>query len=104
MRRQALICINGQPAGCLTLYALDRYEITYDPGYAGPAISLILPVRSEPYVFEAFPPFFEGLLPEGGQLEGLLRQAKVDRDDYFSQLIHVGQDLVGAVTVREIVT
>jgi hypothetical protein len=28
----------------------------------------------------------------------LLKQAKLDRDDYFGQLITVGEDLVGAVT------
>lgn len=32
-------------------------------------------------------------------LDALLRNAKIDRDDPFSQLLAVGQDLVGAVTV-----
>ena len=44
--------------------------------------------------------FFEGLLPEGIMLEGLLRYAKIDKNDYFSQLIQVGHDLVGNVTVE----
>jgi serine/threonine-protein kinase HipA len=52
------------------------------------------------YEFKTFPPFFDGLLPEGAQLEGLLRLKKLDRSDYFGQLISVGQDLVGAVTVE----
>ena len=34
-------------------------------------------------------------------LDGLLRQRKIDKDDYFSQLLAVGKDLVGAVTVEE---
>jgi serine/threonine-protein kinase HipA len=33
-------------------------------------------------------------------LEGLLRIAKIDQKDYFSQLIATGNDLVGAVTVK----
>ncbi|MBB5347525.1 HipA-like protein [Desulfoprunum benzoelyticum] len=37
------------------------------------------------------------------QLEGLLKQRKIDRDDKFSQLVAVGTDTVGAVTVAEII-
>jgi serine/threonine-protein kinase HipA len=40
-------------------------------------------------------------LPEGLLLEGLLRQRKIDKFEYLKQLIAVGNDLVGAVTVRE---
>jgi serine/threonine-protein kinase HipA len=39
-------------------------------------------------------------LPEGVMLEGLLRIVKIDKKDYFSQLIATGNDLVGAVTVK----
>jgi serine/threonine-protein kinase HipA len=79
----------------------NSYEITYFPGYTGEPLSLTLPVSSEPYYFNQFPPFLDGLLPEGLALEALLRKAKLDRDDYFGQLLCVGQDLVGAITVRE---
>ena len=60
-----------------------------------------MPVREEPYRFNEFPPFFDGLLPEGFQLEALLRQKKLDRDDKFGQLLIVGADTVGAVTIKE---
>lgn len=53
-----------------------------------------MPVRPAAYVYEQFPPFFEGLLPEGPQLEALLRNAKVD-----ANVFQVGADLVGSVTV-----
>jgi serine/threonine-protein kinase HipA len=53
-------------------------------------------------VFDTFPPFFEGLLPEGMMLEGLLRRLKIDRNDFFAQLAATGEDLVGAVTFRMI--
>jgi serine/threonine-protein kinase HipA len=49
-----------------------------------------------------YSPFFDGLLPEGVQLEGLLKIKKIDRKDYLSQLIAVGADMVGVVTVKEI--
>ena len=57
-------------------------------------------MRKEVYRFKAFPSFFEGLLPEGPQLDALLRKAKLDKKDYFGQLLQVGNDLVGSVTVH----
>ena len=59
-----------------------------------------MPFQTSPYEFDRFPPFFEGLLPEGMMLEALLRQTKIDRHDLMSQIIAVGGDLVGNVTVE----
>ena len=73
----------------------------YEKGYDGPPISLTMPIQDAPYHFTTFPPFFDGLLPEGFQLEGLLRQKKIDRDDKFGQLLAIGADTVGAVIVIE---
>jgi serine/threonine-protein kinase HipA len=50
--------------------------------------------------FPDFPAPFEGLLPEGGQLEALLRIRKLDRQDLFGQLLAVGQDVVGSLRVE----
>ena len=61
-----------------------------------------MPLSQREYEFESFPPFFDGLLPEGYQLEGLLKIGKIDRNDFFTQLISVGDDLVGNVTVKEV--
>lgn len=77
------------------------FRFTYDPAYTGPPVSLTAPVRPEPYEYDTFPPFLEGLLPEGYNLEALLRALKIDRQDLFSQLVEVGKDMVGAVTVME---
>lgn len=99
--RKALIYQQGIPAGYLTENE-HRYEFNYLPDYSGTPISLTLPVSREPYIFDEFPPFFDGLLPEGYQLESLLRRLKIDRTDSFSQLIAVGADLVGSVTVEEV--
>jgi serine/threonine-protein kinase HipA len=78
-----------------------KYCFTYSPEYAGPPISLAMPVRNEVFEFDRFPPFFDGLLPEGFQLEALLRHKKLDRNNCFDQLLLVGSDTVGAVTVHE---
>src|SRR5258707_6212862 len=87
-----------------TLEEIDRshYRFIYAPGYAGEPVSLALPVRELPYEFDKFPPLFEGLLPEGLQLEALLRRYKVDKRDMFQQLMIVGEDVVGSITIREV--
>ena len=91
--------MHGRRAGTLAEHA-DGYSFAYDDTYDGPPVSLTMPVRAEPYRSPTFPPFFDGLLPEGWQLEALLRSAKLDRSDRLGQLVTVGADMVGAVTVR----
>ncbi|MGO9482358.1 MAG: HipA N-terminal domain-containing protein [Candidatus Kryptoniota bacterium] len=77
-----------------------KYLYQYDDKYDGTPVSLTMPLSRKIYEYDNFPPFFEGLLPEGMQLEALLRQTKTDRNDLFSQLAIVGHDLVGSVTVQ----
>ena len=101
--RKAEIRVNDIRAGILQeSEPAKKYLFSYDTNYTGPPISLTMPVREMGYEFEGFPPFFDGLLPEGFQLEGLLRIKKIDGDDFFAQLIAVGEDMVGAVTVKEL--
>jgi len=80
-----------------------RYRFEYRDEYGGPPISVTMPVEQQVYRFDRFPPFFEGLLPEGINLEMLLRSQKIDRNDAFAQLVAVGADTVGAVTVVEVI-
>lgn len=101
--RKLLIKYQGIPCGILT--ELDNgkgYQFCYLPDYHGPKISLTLPLQALPYTFTAFPAFFDGLLPEGIQLEALLRQRKIDQHDYMAQLAIVGEDLIGAVTAHRL--
>ena len=101
--RSARIFFHGEFAGVLEEIEYGkRYRFRYSDGYSGAAISHTMPVEKREYRFDRFPPFFDGLLPEGVMLEGLLRQEKIDRNDLFGQLLAVGQDLVGAVTVEEV--
>jgi serine/threonine-protein kinase HipA len=97
--RKALIKIHNSRAGILEENQA-HYIFQYDLDYDGPPVSLTMPVRAGAYEYESFPPFFDGLLPEGIQLEGLLKIYKIDKIDYFSQLLVTGLDLVGAVTVE----
>jgi serine/threonine-protein kinase HipA len=102
--RKAKIFVRGIEAGTLTeLMQGKEYVFEYLNEYEGIEISRTIPTNVRVYRFDKFPPFFEGLLPEGIQLEGLLKIKKIDRNDHFSQLIAVGDDMVGVVTVKEIV-
>ena len=98
--RRATVFVAGEPAGLLEEHEASRFVFRYFDDYDGPAVSLTMPTSSYTISFDRFPPFFEGLLPEGEMLEGLLRQRKIDRNDLFGQLLAVGEDVVGAVTVR----
>ncbi len=80
----------------------EEYVFVYHKNYLGEPISLTMPVKEKLFNSKNIFPFFEGLLPEGPQLESLLRIMKIDRDDLFGQLIAVGQDTVGAVTIKEL--
>ena len=101
--RKAKVYMHKELAGYLTeMERNKKYRFSYDENYQGEPISLTMPVGFKEFTFNSFPPFFDGLLPEGIQLDGLLRIKKIDKEDYFSQLIATGADLVGAVTVEEI--
>ena len=100
--RKASVSVNGIKAGILQELQGGAYQFTYLDEYLGAPVSLTMPITKRVYHFESFPPFFEGLLPEGMMLEALLRKYKIDRNDYFGQIIMVGQDVVGAVTVEEL--
>ena len=101
--RKANVFVKGVNAGTLTeLKQGKEYVFEYIDGYNGLDVSRTMPKNSKGYKFDKFPTFFDGLLPEGIQLEGLLKIKKIDKNDYFSQLIAVGEDMVGVVTVKEI--
>ncbi|MCB0732540.1 MAG: HipA N-terminal domain-containing protein [Ignavibacteriae bacterium] len=97
--KKAKIYNFGKFAGILSKIEFG-YEFEYDEEYSNEPISLSMPIQHKKYSYKNFPPFFDGLLPEGNQLDALLRQTKIDRNDYLSQLIKIGQDLVGSVTVE----
>jgi serine/threonine-protein kinase HipA len=99
--KKAHVLVNGVSAGELQEIERNKqYQFVYERNYKGPSVSLEMPTSQLIYTFDRFPPFFEGLLPEGMMLEALLRQTKLDRNDFLSQIIAVGKDLVGNVTIE----
>jgi len=101
--RKARVFVKGIEAGILVeITGGKEYIFQYHNDFSGLEISRTMPINQKVYTFNRFPPFFDGLLPEGVQLEGLLKIKKIDRNDSFSQLLAVGEDMVGVITVKEI--
>ena len=102
--KSAKIFVSGLEAGILNELDFGKsYRFEYLSSYSGTPVSLTMPLSQLIYEYDSFPPFFDGLLPEGYQLDGLLKFGKIDRNDLFSQLMAVGDDLVGNVTVKEMI-
>lgn len=100
--KRAEVYQQGKLAGMLEELEGARWRFAYAERYVGRPVSLTMPVAGRVYEFDGFPSVFEGLLPEGTQLEAMLRRYKLDRRDFFGQLVLTGQDLVGSLTVKEV--
>jgi serine/threonine-protein kinase HipA len=100
--RQAKVFKTGAPAGVLQELEDRTFRFEYLPEYQGRPVSLSMPIQQREWRFDQFPPFFDGLLPEGLQLQSLLKIRKLDRSDFFGQLLAVGQDLIGDVTLESL--
>ena len=98
--RKAIVYVHSDRAGVLTEDSPTEYYFEYDDNYKGDSVSLTMPTSQRKYSYNSFPPFFDGLLPEGFMLEGLLKNTNINPYDYFSQLLAVGGNLVGAVIVK----
>ena len=64
MAREIEVWLYDEAAGILSELE-NKYEFSYFTGYAGPALSISMPVRTEPYISQDLHPFFKGLAPEG---------------------------------------
>jgi len=96
----ARIYQQSQLAGLLEEQDDGSYRFTYDPAFYGEPVSLTMPISLRVWDFSRFPAPFEGLLPEGVQLDALLRLRKLDRNDLFGQLLAVGRDVVGSLQIE----
>ncbi len=100
--KKALIYYDGAKAGVLQKNAAG-YVFEYDRAYvAAPGakpISLAMPLNKVRFESENLFPFFEGLLPEGWLLNITSRALKIDKDDKFELLLHIGKDTIGAISI-----
>ena len=98
--KSAHIFQKNQLAGLLEARDDGSYRFIYKVGYRGEPVSLTMPTSQPMWEFQSFPALFEGLLPEGAQLDALLRIRKLDKHDLFGQLLAVGQDVVGSLRIE----
>ena len=82
----------------------EGYIFVYDKEYLKRedkvAVSLTLPLRSEPYETTILFPFFDGLIPEGWLLSVVSRNWKIDQKDRFGLLLAACRDCIGDVCIR----
>jgi serine/threonine-protein kinase HipA len=100
LMKLARIYQQEQLAGILEAREDGTYRFAYDNAFRGEPVSLTMPTSQRVWEFPHFPAPFEGLLPEGFQLDALLRLRKLDRSDLFSQLLAVGRDVVGSLRIE----
>jgi len=103
MANSALVYYMDKKAGLLKKTE-DGYEFKYDLSYLNDVdakpISLTMPLTQKKYFSDCLFPFFENLLPEGFLLDMTVAKLKIDKNDKFNILLHVGKDTVGAVSIE----
>ena len=100
--RRGEVFVQGRYAGMVE-ETEDGYSFSYDSGYLeanGPAVSLTIPLREEPFFSETLFPFFDGLIPEGWLLSVVTRNWKLDPEDRFGLLLVSCEDSIGDVSVK----
>lgn len=101
--REAWVFFHDKQAGVLRKTG-DGYEFSYDKNYlvdpSAQALSVNLPLQSEPFLSPLLFPFFEGLLREGWLLDLTSVALQLDKRDKFGLLLHSGENAIGAVSIR----
>jgi len=102
MNRVGKVSLSGQLVGYLQESGRET-RFTYTSEWlARPdavPVSLTLPLRAEPYVYDGLHPFFDNLLPEGWFLRMASMKLKISMQDSFGMLLATCGDCVGNVEV-----
>ena len=100
---KAVVFYNNKKAGILSKRE-DIFEFEYSSDYINnpdsKPVSKTMPLSQKNFFSERLFPFFENLLPEGTLLEMTIAKLKIDKNNKFRLLLHVGEDTVGAITVK----
>lgn len=102
MKRKANVFMFDRLAGTLSQNG-EQYIFLYEPNYSGIPVSLSLPLRDEPYIYNGrLHPYFESLAPEGWLRAIYSEQQHIDIQDSFGFLLENGEDLIGAIQIRPV--
>ncbi len=106
MNRKAFVYVNDAIAGTLSETAEGEYQFQYHSLYLQDAhslaVSLTLPKREAVYTSRILFPFFDGLIPEGWLLDIASKNWKINIRDRMGLLLHLCQDAIGNVSIKEI--
>lgn len=100
--KTALVYYNGIKAGVLQKTAggyVFEYDQTYAEAPGARPVSLAMPLDQKRFEAPKLFPFFEGLLPEGWLLDITTKALKIDKQDQFELLLHIGKDTIGAISI-----
>ena len=105
--RQCEVYLHGLKVGVLTENDGREFTFTYDKAYLlsehCDAISLTLPLRSEPYHSQFLFPVFANMLSEGDNRQIQSQLLHMDPEDDFGILLATCQfEAIGAITVKPI--
>jgi len=105
--RKAEVLLHDRPVG--TLEELEHgYRFSYRTEYLEDAqaepVSLLFPLRSEPFEDKRLFPFFDGLIPEGWLLEIAEATWKINPRDRMGLLLACCRACIGAAGVVPIPT
>ncbi|WP_455611501.1 HipA N-terminal domain-containing protein [Cloacibacillus porcorum] len=101
--RRCVVNFFGRPAGEITEND-NGYYFSYYHSYlasedAAP-ISVMLPLREEPFETKTLHPFFDGLIPEGWSLDIVVKNWKLDPRDRMGLLMACCKNCIGAVSIE----
>ena len=100
--RRAEVRMQGRLAGILEERD-NGYVFSYSPDYLdladSTAVSLSLPLQSEPFEDKRLFPFFDGLIPEGWLLDIAEHTWKLNPRDRMGLLLACCRDCIGAVSI-----
>ena len=101
--RRAEVYFKDLLAGFLTDFD-DHYEFQYTIDYLnkGFPISVTLPLQKEAFISKQLFPFFDGLIVEGWLLNVAKENWKINPNDRMGLLLLLGEDTIGAVSIKEV--
>lgn len=98
MDKQLSVRLHGQPVGILAQDEAGKMSFQYLPA-AHQALSMSLPLQSEPFDNKLTQAYFGGLLPEDNEVRKLIaKKHSVSPKNDFSLLKAIGKDCAGAVS------
>jgi len=100
--KSAIVYHRGIKAGILEK-TVEGFRFQYLQEYLSRpdavAVSLTLPLRSEPYESKKMFSYFMGLIPEGWLLDLTSRTLKIDPENVFDLLLRCCRDCIGATGI-----